>query len=105
MAESVAIAAAAVNTNGIKTILVSGFSIFFIKSNPVLSNLKNLYKNPPDYPILCNWVFNDFTLIDEPFVKALQSFENYVLVNSNLCRKLFSSLESPITFDEIFKVT
>ena len=54
MAESVATAAAAVNTNGIKTILASGFSIFFIKSNPVLSNLKNLYKNPPDYPILCN---------------------------------------------------
>ena len=28
-----------------------------------------------------------------------------LLVNSNLCRKLFSSLESPTTFDEGFKFT
>ena len=28
-----------------------------------------------------------------------------VLVNNNLCGKLFSSLESQSTFDEIFRVT
>ena len=44
-------------------------------------------------------------LADEPFAKALQSFETCVLVNNNLCRKLLSSLGSRETLDEIFKVT
>ena len=44
-------------------------------------------------------------LADEPSSKALRSFETCVLVNINLCGKLFSSLESPTSFDEIFKVT
>ena len=35
----------------------------------------------------------------------LQSFETCVLVSSNLCGKLFLSLESTIAFDEYFKVT
>ena len=39
------------------------------------------------------------------FAKALRSFETCVLVNNNLCGKLFSLLESPATFDEIFRVT
>ena len=43
-------------------------------------------------------------LADEPFTKALQSFETCVLVNSNLCGKSFSSLESPTISDESFKV-
>ena len=43
-------------------------------------------------------------LADEPFAKALRNFETCVLVNNSLCGKLFSSLESPTTFDEIFKV-
>ena len=42
---------------------------------------------------------------DKPFPKALQRFETYVLVNNNLCRKLFSLLEPPIIFDQIFKAT
>ena len=37
--------------------------------------------------------------------KALRSFETCVLVNNNLCRKLFSSLELPTIFKEIFKIT
>ena len=41
----------------------------------------------------------------ELFAKALLRFETCVLVNNNLWGKLFSSLESPTTFDEIFKVT
>ena len=49
--------------------------------------------------------FNNFILADEPFKKALRSFETCVLVNNNLCGKLISSLEPPVTFDESFKVT
>ena len=49
--------------------------------------------------------FLNFILAGESFAKSLQNFETYVLVNNNLCRKLFSSLESPTTFSESFKVT
>ena len=49
--------------------------------------------------------FDNFILADEPFAKALRSFETCVLVNNNLCGKFFSSLESLTTFDEVFKVT
>ena len=44
-------------------------------------------------------------LAEELFAYALRSFETCVLVNNNLCRKLFSSLESPTTSDESFHVT
>ena len=85
-------------------LLANGLSIFFIKENPVFSNgPKSLPTNPPDCPILCNLVFDNFYLADEPFAKALQSFETCVLVIKNLCGKLFSSLESLKTFDEIFE--
>ena len=50
-------------------------------------------------------IFDNFIIAYEPFVKALQSFENCVLVNNSLCEKLFSSLEFPIKFYERFKVT
>ena len=53
---------------------------------------------------LCNWAFDNYILAEELFAKALQSLETCVLVNNNLCGKLFSSLESPATFDEIFNV-
>ena len=49
--------------------------------------------------------FWSFVLVRELFAKALQSLETCVLVKNNLWRKLFSSLESPTTLDEIFKVT
>ena len=78
---------------------------FPIKGNPFLSNgPKSLPRNPPDCPSLCNWVFNNFILAEELFANALQNFQTYVLVNNNLCRKLYSSLEPPATFDENFKV-
>ena len=98
--------AAGVNLNDIKALLANGLSTFFIKGNPVFSNgLKSLPKNSPDCPILCKWVFDNFILAEELFAKALASFETCVLVNNKLCRKLFSSLESPTTFDESFNVT
>ena len=53
----------------------------------------------------CNWIFDNFILADKPFAKTLQSLETSILVNNNLCRKQFSPLELPTTFDEIFKVT
>ena len=47
--------AAAFDSNGIKTLLANGLSIFFIKSKPVLYNgLKSLPKNPLDFPSFCN---------------------------------------------------
>ena len=47
--------AAAVNPNGIKTLLANGFHTFPNKSNPVFSNgPKSLPNNLPDCPILCN---------------------------------------------------
>ena len=48
------------------------------------------------------------SIIPENTRKPLVSenlWKNCVLVNNNLCGKLFSSLESPKTFDESFKVT
>ena len=96
----------AINTNGIKTVLSNVLSRFPIKGNPVFSNgPKSLPKNPPDCPILYNWVFDSFILADEPFEKAFRSLKIYALVNNNLWAKLFSSLESLIIFDERFKVT
>ena len=94
------------NPNCIKTLSANRLNRFFIKSNSVLSNgSKIVPKNPLDCPISCNWVFDDFKLADKQFAKASGSFETCALVNNNLCGKLFSSLESPITFDESFEVT
>ena len=44
-------------------------------------------------------------LADESFRKVLRSFKPCVLVNNNLCGKLFPSLECPTKFDESFKAT
>ena len=48
--------------------------------------------NSPEYPILCNRVFENFILAEELFEKALPSFETCVLVNNNLFEILLSSL-------------
>ena len=98
--------AATVNLSGIKTLLAYGVRIFPIKDNPIFGiGPKSLPTNPPDYPILCNSTFDNFILAEELFANALRSFETCVLVNNNLCRTFFSSLDSPTTFDEIIKVT
>ena len=77
----------------------------FIKGKLIFRNgRKNLPINPPGCPILCNWVFDNFVLAEEPFAKALRSIETCILVNNNLCGKLVSSLESLTTFDESFKL-
>ena len=70
-----------------------------IRGNPVFSIglNKSLLKNSPYCPILCNWVFDNFILVDEPFAKALPNFATCVLVNNNLGRK-----ESPTLIEEIY---
>ena len=54
-----------------------------VKVNPVFSNdLKSLPKNPPDCPILCNWVIGNFILAEELFAKALRSFETSLFLTN-----------------------
>ena len=90
--------AAALNGNGIETLLGNDLSTFFIKGNSVSSNGSRLLtKSPPDCSILDNSVVYDFILADELF--DLANLEAFVLLNNNLCVKLVSSLELPITFD------
>ena len=105
---AVSVAAAGdVNPNDITRLFIAdGLSTFPIKGNLFFSNSpKSLPRNPPGWPILHNLVFHNFRLADKPFAKVLQRFETCVLVNKNLRGKLFSSLESPIKFDQNFKVT
>ena len=47
---------------------------------------------------------DNFIVADELFAKALRSLGTCLLVNNNLRGKTFSTLESPATFDESFKV-
>ena len=44
-------------------------------------------------------------LTNKPFSKDFQIFETCVLVDSNLCGKLTSSIESPTKFEKSFKFT
>ena len=91
------------NPNGIKTLLATGLSTFPIKGKPLFSNgPRSLSRNPLDCTILDNWAFDSLILANKSFPNALWSFKTYVSVNNNLCGKLFSSLESPTTFDESF---
>ena len=53
---------------------------------------------------LDNWVFENCTLSDESFVKALRIFETCASVNNDLCGRLVWSLELSIKFNESFKV-
>ena len=52
--------ATAVNPNGTKTLLANGLITFFINGSPGFNNEpRSLPRNPPDYIILDNWVFDD----------------------------------------------
>ena len=85
--------AAAVNPNGIK------ISPFF-NNGP-----RSLPRNPPDCYILDNWGFDNLIPAEELFVKALQRFATYLIVNNNSCGILVLSLELPIIFDDNLKTT
>ena len=84
----------------------SSLSTFFIKRKPVLSHdLRSLPRNPPDWTALDSLAFVIFLLVDELFAKASHRHETSLSVNNHLCQKLVSSFESPITFNERFKVS
>ena len=71
--------AATFNPNGIKTLLATNLSIFFIKGNPVFGNgHKSLPKNYSYCPILCNWIFNNFMLHGEQPAKSFRNLKSYV---------------------------
>ena len=58
--------AAAVNPRGIKTLLTNGLITFFTNHNPVFINgPSNLPRNPPDFIILNNWVFDSLISVDK----------------------------------------
>ena len=81
------------------------WSLFFVISlfkNITTSILINT--NPPYCTIFEISVFDNFVLADGLFAKALRSLDTCASVNNNLCGKLASSLESPITFDERFEI-
>ena len=87
---SVAVAAA-INSNDIKTLSVNCLNTLLIKGNPVFSNgPKSWTKNLPECPILGNWLFDNFILAEELFVKAFCSLETWVLVKNNLWAQLVS---------------
>ena len=71
---------------------------------PVFSGTKKVVRSPPICTILEDSIFQNVIWTDEPFAKALRSLKFSVLVNTSLCKKLVSSLESPTTYDERFKV-
>ena len=56
--------------------LANGLSTFPIKRSLMFSNSpESLPKNPPDCPVLCNWVFHNFILADKTVAKSLWNFE------------------------------
>ena len=86
--------------------LRNSLSTFFIKDKPVLSHdLRSLPRNSPDWTVLDSSTFDIFLLVDELFAKASPRHKTSLSVNNYLCEKLISSFESPITFNERFKVS
>ena len=51
--------------------ILSGLKMGFLCGFIITSNM---LINPSDCLILCNWVFDNFILADEPFAKALRIF-------------------------------
>ena len=96
--------ATAVNTNGIKTLLANAFITFIINSKPTfIDGPRRLPRNSPYCIILSSCVFDNFTLTDELFPKALQRHKTCQSVICELCRKLIS--EEPVIFDDSPRVT
>ena len=58
--------AAAIHPNGIKTLLVNGWSTFFISGKRAFSNgSRTLPRNPRGCIILGSWVFDSVILADK----------------------------------------
>ena len=68
---------------------------------------KSLPRNPPHCPILCNWVVDNFILVDEPFAKALQNVitiyaENYSHHENN--QKHLTKISKLIQYHFLFQI-
>ena len=99
-----AVDAAAVNANGIKTLLVNSLSTFFIKGKPVFSSgLRNLPGNLSDCTMLDSWVFSNFILPDKLFAKVLQSLKPCILLNDKLRGKLLLTLKPPVALGKLLR--
>ena len=94
---------AAVNPNGFKTLLANGVSTFLIIGKLTFTNGSRNTSGNPGCTILDSWIFDNFILADTS--KAWRNFSNDLCNSNNLCGKLVSLLESPIIFDENFRVT
>ena len=96
--------AAAVNPNGIKTLLDNSyFSHFLLKATQFLVRVLKVYLK---ILLIVLFYVTEFLIILYQRRNYLQKlYETCVLVNNNLCGSLFSSLESPTTFDERFTLT
>ena len=70
--------AAALNPNGIKTLLADGLIKFFIKGSPVFKN--GPINLPPDCIILDFWVFDNLISVENLSGKALQRFVTCLLL-------------------------
>ena len=88
---------ALVNPNGIRILLGTVLVTFFINSNGVFNIFDG---NAPDCILLDNWVFDSLLIAEKLFPRALEKFKTYLLVNHNLCRILWLTLELPIIFDD-----
>ena len=51
----------------------------------------SLPRNPPDWTILDNWVFDKLISVDDLLAKALRRFLTCLLIDNNLSGKLVSS--------------
>ena len=87
------------------SIFLYSLSVFFYYFSGSKNRPDKGQRISPDCTILDISVFDNFILADELFAKSLQGLKTCVSVNDNLCGKLVSSLESPITFDERFQIT
>ena len=101
-----ALDAAVVDLKGIKMLSVNGLTTFFINGSPIFDNgPTSLQRNPPDYTILDNRVFDNLLSADEWFAKALRRIETFLLVGYSSSGKLILLSESPIIFDDNLKTT
>ena len=94
----------AVNPNGINTLVINNMSTFFIKAKTTFGNGRHfLPRNLLNFIIVNIWVFDNFMSCDELFPEALQRLATYLLVNNELCGKLF--LLASILSDDNIRVT
>ena len=70
-----AAAAAAVNTNGIKTLLANGVSTFFVNGKPAVINDLRKFRNPPSWLVIFLAVpFNEVSLFSKDLTTFIISF-------------------------------